>query len=52
MVGLGKAMLDAVALAGAPEDVADPSLRDALIAIDEQEAFPALVARSAMSMSK
>lgn len=35
---LGEAMLDAIACAGAPEDLADPGLRDALIAVDELDA--------------
>lgn len=35
MIWFGEAMLDAVALAGALEDVADPDLRHLLIAIDE-----------------
>ncbi len=34
-ISVVEAMFDAVALAGAPEDVADPGLRDPLIAIDE-----------------
>ena len=32
-------MLDAVVLAGATEDVADPALRDTLVAIDELDAI-------------
>lgn len=39
VVGLGESMLDAIALAGAPEDVSDPGLRHALIAIDELDAI-------------
>lgn len=39
MIGFGEAMLDAVALAGAPEDVADPGLRHPLLAIDEMDAI-------------
>jgi len=35
MVGLGEAMLDAVALAGAAEDAADPGVKDALVPINE-----------------
>ena len=35
MIGLGEPMLDAVLLAGAPEDVLDPSLPAVLIALDE-----------------
>jgi hypothetical protein len=38
MIGFGEAMLDAVALAGAAEDVSDPGLRYPLIAIGELDA--------------
>lgn len=38
MIGFGEAMLDAVALAGAAKDVADPGLRDPLISINELDA--------------
>lgn len=35
MIRLGKAMLDAVVLAGATENVANPRVRHALVPIDE-----------------
>lgn len=35
MVRLGETMLDAVILAGAAEDVTDPSVRHALVSIDK-----------------
>ncbi len=40
MIRFGEAMLDAIAMAGAPdEDVADPRLRDALITVNELDAI-------------
>lgn len=35
VVGFGEAMLDAIALAGATEDMTDPGVRHALVSIDE-----------------
>lgn len=39
VIGFCEAMLDAAILAGAPEDVTDPGLRDPLVAIDELDAI-------------